>query len=388
MPAAVHVVVRIVYPSTSMRTLLVLIALATLGCAAGADQAPEPEPARSAAAQAPAAAPAPAPRALTLGIAGRQFTVNGTPRFLTFVSYFDALDATALDGDLARLARSVDGIRIFANWWDLAGGDGCRFTFSPRTLFEARADGSIGVRADRLERLRDVLARARHHGLVVDLTFAADPIEGASNLTRGGDGRVCPPAGFRNEVRWPAMAAAIGETTRALARPEFDHVFFDLQNEAGHDYNRARPQDLRLLVDAARKADSSRLISVSMFNPDADRQAAIVGELGLSMLNFHDVPRGRGWGARTGGHVRRFRAALTRAGLDVPIYAGEPDRQAYGRGIEEFMESLAGAKAAGAAAWTFHTTAAYDLRGSSLDGRMDGTTRQVLAALAGGRGPG
>lgn len=159
-------------------------------------------------------------------------------------------------------------------------------------------------------------------------------------------------------------------------------MFFDLQNEAGHDYNRARPEDLRLLVDAVRTADPSRLISVSMFNPDANRQATIVGDLGLSMLNFHDVPRGRGWGKRTAGHVRRFRAALSRAGLDVPIYAGEPDRQAYGRGVEEFKEALAGARAAGAAAWTFHTQAAYDLRGSSLQERMDPLTREVLETLA------
>lgn len=363
-----------------MRMLLSLLVFVSLGCAAGADQPPEPAPA-PAAAQSPARATSPAARELTLGVSGRQFTVNGTPRFLTLVSYFDALDATALDEDLAVLARSVDGVRIFANWWDLAGGDGCRFTFSPRTLFESRADGSVGVRADRLERLRDVLARARQHGLVVDLTFAADPIEGSSQLTKGADGRICPPPGFRNEVRWPALAAAIGETSRALARPEFDHVLFDLQNEAGHDYNRARPEDLRLLVDAVRKADPSRLISVSMFNPDGDRQATIVGDLGLSMLNFHDVPRGRGWGKRTAGHVRRFRTALTRAGLDVPIYAGEPDRQAYGRGVEEFTESLAGAKAAGAAAWTFHTQVAYDLRGTSLEERMDALTREVLEML-------
>ena len=323
---------------------------------------------------------------LRLGIDAERFTVDGRPRFLTFVSYFDALDAVALDDDLGTLARSVDGVRVFANWWDL-GNSGCRYRFSDRTLFERRADGSIGVRPGRLERLEHVLARARHHGLVVDLTFAADPVAGASKLVARPDGGVCPPADFANVVNWPGIAGAMGETARALARPEYAHVFFDLQNEAGHNYNRATEDDLRLLVEAVRKADRARLISVSMFNPDADRQAALVKGLGLSMLNFHDVPRGKGWGVRTASHVKRFRAALDRVGLKVPIYAGEPDPGAYGSELLEFKSALTGARTSGAAAWTFHTRVAYDLRTAPLDTRLDPLTRRVLGALRGWQGP-
>ncbi len=319
---------------------------------------------------------------LRLGTAGERFTIDGTPRFLTLVSYFDAMDATALDADLAALAGSVDGVRIFANWWDL-GDARCRYRFSDRTLFERRADGAIGVRPGRLARLTHVLDRARHHGLVVDLTFAADPVAGASALVAAADGGVCPPADFRNVVNWAGIATALGETTRALARPGYGHVFFDLQNEAGHHYNRAAEEDLRRLVDAVRAEDRTRLISVSMFNPDADHQAGLVARLGLSMLNFHDVPRGKGWGGRTARHVDRFRAALTRAGLTVPIYAGEPDPGAYGGDVEEFRRGLTGARSAGAAAWTFHTRVAYDLRMTRLDQHLDPLTRRVLAALRG-----
>ncbi len=322
---------------------------------------------------------------LKLATAGERFTVNGTPRFLTLVSYFDAMDAVALDQDLAILAMSVDGVRIFANWWDLADSD-CRNRFSDRTLFERRADGSIGVRPGRLERLKHVLARARHHGMVVDLTFAADSVAGASKLVADAGGRVCPPADFVNVVNWPGIAAAMGETARALAMPEYAHVFFDLQNEAGHNYNRATEDDLRRLVAAVRGADQARLISVSMVNPDADRQAALVRRLGLSMLNFHDVPRGEGWGARTAGHVARFRTALERVGLDVPIYAGEPDPGAYGSDLQEFKRALIGARTAGAGAWTFHTHVAYDLGTTPLDRRLDPLTRQVLGALPGWQG--
>lgn len=321
-----------------------------------------------------------APAGLRLGTRGTQFTVDGAPRFLVLVSYFDALDAQSLDDDLAYLARHVDGIRIFANWWEIAEGGDCRLRFSPGTLFEAR-DRSIVVRPHRLERLKQVLRSSRRHGLVVDLTFAGDPVRGASTLQADAAGGVCPPAGFRNRVNWSAMAAALGVTAAALEPSEFDHVFFDVQNEAGHDFNRAGEQDLRQLVSAVKAADPSRLISVSMFDPDADRQARLVRELGLSLLNFHDLPRGKGWGARTAGHVKRFREALERAGVQVPIYAGEPDPGSYGSGVEEFRAAVRGARAAGAAAWTFHTRIAYDLGSSSLAGRLDADTRRALEAV-------
>ena len=319
---------------------------------------------------------------LRLGTKGPAFTVNGESRFLVLVSYFDAMDASALDADLGLLAKSVDGIRIFANWWDRAEGDGCRNIFSPGTLFGPGADGQLVVGPDRLARLKQVLARARVHGLIVDLTFAADPVAGASKLTRDEAGRVCPPAGFRNEVNWTAIAAVLGETAAALSSPEFDHVFFDVQNEAGHDFNRAGREDLRRLVKAVRMASPGRLVSVSTFNPDADRQAAMVKDLGLSMLNFHDA-RGEGWGGRTAGHVTRFREALTRAGLDVPVYGGEPDPDAYGHDVAEFQAAVTGARSAGAGAWTFHTRVAYDLKSASLDQRLDPLTRRVLGALRG-----
>ncbi len=320
---------------------------------------------------------------LRLGTKGAAFTINGEPRFLALVSYFDAMDATALDADLAMLAKSVDGIRIFANWWDRAEGEGCRNVFSPGTLFGPVADGGrLVVRPARLARLKQVLGRARAHGLIVDLTFAADPVAGASKLASNDAGRVCPPAGFRNEVNWAAVAAAVGETAAALSSPEFDHVFFDVQNEAGHDFNRAGREDLRRLVDAVRMASPRRLVSVSTFDPDADRQAAMVKDLGLSMLNFHDA-RGEGWGGRTAGHVTRSREALARAGLDVPVYAGEPDADAYGHDVAEFKAAVTGARSAGAGAWTFHTRVAYDLKTASLDQRLDSLTRRVLGALRG-----
>jgi hypothetical protein len=320
---------------------------------------------------------------LTLGTAGERFTVNGTPRFLVLTSYFDALDAAALDDDLAMLARSVDGVRIFANWWDVRDDGDCRNKFSPGGVIERADDGGARVRPAGLDRLRHVLRRARAHGLIVDLTFAADTVRGASELREDERGRVCPPAGFKNAVDWVGIAAAVGEVARALAADEFDHVFFDLQNEAGHDWNRATDDDLAKLVEAVRAEAPKRLISVSSYDPDADRQAARVRALKLSMLNYHDVPRGKGWGGRTAGHVRRFRQALERVGVVVPVYAGEPDPNGHGRGTREFETAVTGARSAGAGAWTLHHRGAYRLDDRALARQLDPVSRQVLAALPG-----
>ena len=167
---------------------------------------------------------------------------------------------------------------------------------------------------------------------------------------------------------------------------EFDHVFLDLQNEAGHDWNRATDDDLARLVQAVRGRAPKRLISISSYDPDADRQARRVRALKLSMLNFHDVPRGEGWGARTAGHVKKFRDALQRAGVDVPVYAGEPDPDDHGHGTREFEQAVRGARDAGAGAWTFHHRDAYRLDDQALARGLDPVNRQVLSALPGWMG--
>lgn len=330
-----------------------------------------------------AAGPVPSNAAapLTLGTSGEQFTVNGTPRFLVLTSYFDALDAAALDEDLAMLARSVDGVRIFASWWDVRADGDCRNAFASRGLIEMTGKGVARARPEAFGRLQHVLRRAREHGLVVDLTFAADTVRGASRLAANDQGRVCPPPGFENTVDWPAMAEVMGEVAEALAADEFDHVFLDLQNEAGHDWNRATDDDLARLVRAVRARAPKRVISISSYDPDADRQARRVRALKLSMLNFHDVPRGEGWGARTAGHVRKFRTALQRAGVAVPVYAGEPDPDDHGHGTREFEQAIRGARDAGAGAWTFHHRDAYRLDDHALARGLDPVSRQVLAAL-------
>ena len=157
----------------------------------------------------------PADEAMRLGISGTHFTVDGKPRFLILVSDFDALDTPAVDRDFEYLKTRVDGVRIFATWWDFGEGR-CPLRFSPSAVIGVDASGKGIVRPDRLARLQSVLDSERAHRLVVDLSFAADTIEGMSSLKAGPDGGVCKPSGSAARVNWPEYGSAIASVARAL----------------------------------------------------------------------------------------------------------------------------------------------------------------------------
>src|SRR5919197_6306988 len=98
-----------------------------------------------------------------LTVQGDRFAVDGSPRFLTFISYFGALGAADVAADLQFLHDvGFDGIRIMPNWRD-----------GPKLM---RADGSFNP--DSLDRLVFVLDRAQSRRLIVDISFNAEQVEG------------------------------------------------------------------------------------------------------------------------------------------------------------------------------------------------------------------
>src|SRR5262245_20755708 len=100
-----------------------------------------------------------------LAIAGDRFTVDGTPRFLTFISYFGAMGAQDVAADLQFVKESgFDGVRIWPN--------------SPEGPKLMRTDGSLD-RAN-LRRLLEILDHARDRRLVVDVTFTGEHIDGVT----------------------------------------------------------------------------------------------------------------------------------------------------------------------------------------------------------------
>jgi len=303
------------------------------------------------------------PDAPALGVSGDKLTVDGQPRFLLFVSYFDALDASdpVLDEDFHTFTTAgLDGVRIFANWWDCTTMDACTQP-SPRTLMDA----SGALRPAQVERLRRVLARAASHRLLVDLTFTRETV-------REGD-RKLDAAGYE---------LGLLAVTRELTG-KAPHVLFDLQNEVeihGFGASTETAGNLVRLRADLKERDPSRLIVASTGSVDLVRQLDARG--GLDAIAFHD-PRVRDWWTRTAGVVGELKTISKR-----PIYLQEPTayQQAGARAgrddtdVEHFRSALRAAREAGAAAWLFHTRKGFRLDDRSFTSQQEPGEREFLRA--------
>src|SRR5947207_6018422 len=107
-------------------------------------------------------------RAQKLSIQGDRFAVDGTPRFLTFITYFGGMGAPNPIQDLHLMhTLGFDGFRI---WPNLDTG--------PQLM---NADGSL--RPDELRHLQSILDQAKIEHLVVDVTFTYEHIGGMTPAT-------------------------------------------------------------------------------------------------------------------------------------------------------------------------------------------------------------
>src|SRR5258707_11073 len=139
-----------------------------------------------------------AAQAQKLTIQGDKFAVDGTPRFLTIITYFGGMGAPNVIADL-HLIRSLgfDGIRI---WPNLDTG--------PQLM---NGDGSL--RPDELKRLLFILDQAKQEHLIVDVSFTYEHIGGMTPAT-----------------------AKVGIVNTAIALRSYDNLIFDIQNESNiHD---------------------------------------------------------------------------------------------------------------------------------------------------------
>jgi hypothetical protein len=306
--------------------------------------------------------PARAAGAFAWGVQGERFTVDGQARFLTLVSYFDALDASdrVWEEDFAYFrAHGVDGIRVFPNWWDCADLNSCK-TSSPRTLMDLRG----ALRPAQLERLRQLLAAAAAQRLVVDLSFARETVRGEGWTMDGKE-----------------YESGLLAVTRALAG-QAPHAIFDVQNEIeihGLDRSRDTAADVARLRDAIRAVDPARLIIASTGSRDLLRQL----EPQVDAIAWHD-PRVRDWWSRTSAEVAALKALSRR-----PIYFQEPIAYQLagarpGRDdvtSRHFIDAREAARAAGAAAWLFHTRKAFRLDDASFVSQQEAGDREFFAAL-------
>jgi hypothetical protein len=346
-----------------------LAAAAVTGPVTGPDTGGAAGPRAAAVAQAAGTPPA-------LAVDGARFTVNGAPRFLLFISYFDAVRASdaVLDADFAWLRRhGIDGVRIFPNWWRCADVRRCGGHPGPDTLMAP--DGRI--RPEVLTRLQEVLAKAGQHRLVVDLSFARETV-------RDPQGAMLAVAPYAE-----ALAAAL----KALG--PMPHVMIDLQNEVYQNrlYAEEGAEDApKVAALVARLAGRGRIVFVSTNSPEAERYtycgvagACPAGSAPFDVIAVHDA-REKNWHDRTPAVVRELVAMAARR-EPRPIYLQEPmpwQDEASPDRLERFLDAAARARRAGAAAWTFHTRSGFILReGRSLQAQMSADERSFVAQVRG-----
>jgi hypothetical protein len=321
-------------------------------------------------------------RAQTLGVEGGHFTVDGKGRFLTFLSYFDALRATDVEGDFAfiRQQAAFDGVRVFPNWWIYTGTPPNCPRLASDTLFDDQGrirgdNGDALAPSGRLQRLIQVLRAAQRQGLIVDLSFARETVRGDLTI-----------AEYRQALRRLAV----------LLR-EYRHVIIDIQNERdnGGTNQRLTHDDVRSIKQAIKSADPARLVMASMGGTttspgEPDNAGTATGfniRAETDAIAYHDA-RGAGWHDRTTTVVQSLRQM---APFPLkPVYLQEPTRwrlattacgtaetDSSDADPEHFRTALRLARQAGAAAWTFHTQRTFRLAGTSS------LRSQILALPAG-----
>jgi len=226
-----------------------------------------------------------------------------------------------------------------------------------------QADGMLN--AATLNSLKSLLTAASQNGLIVDVTFNFDTVPGLT----------------ADEYK-----AAISSTTQELAL--FRNVVFDLGNE----YNQNGPSDgdVVSIFQSVRSADPNRLVSASLTGNDGTASGADAGAKGFAFVAYHDERDTNGtWSTAVTASTRigNIRAALgTRV---VPIDYQEPmpfskAPSGCGGDISSLQDvAVVSAKTKGAASWTFHSRTSFELRGTSLSGRIGtGAEYQKMIASA------
>jgi hypothetical protein len=267
-------------------------------------------------------------RAQKLSIQGDRFAIDGTPKFLVFISYFGAMGAPNINQDLHAIkALGFDGIRM---WPNLDTG--------PQLM---NGDGTL--RSAELARLRSILDQARQEKLIVDVTFTYEHISGMTPAT-----------------------AKLGIVAATDALRSYDNILFDIQNERNvRDRRYMSEADVGTIYAAIKATDPARIATAdnSLGEVWGPQYAAdFTARLGLDVNAFHER-RATNW--YTFDFYSEVVGTLKKAGK--PVYLQEPnstrdptytanDRADY------YIQAVANAKRAGAAAWCFHTLVGTDMR--------------------------
>jgi hypothetical protein len=295
-----------------------------------------------------------------LAVEGDHFTVNGQPRFLTFISYFDGLDAADYGSDLQYLhAQGFDGVRIFPNWWTTAG-----VSWAGDTLI--RSDGSLDP--DTVMRFHWFLSSAEQHGLVVDMSFSAETV------STSGSG---PPT-----LGMAALVAGLSNAAREFAGHR--NVLFDLQNESDINRPLQNPSvpsrqglsvsELLQLRQAVKSVDPGRIVTASVTG-DVHLAPGRALSSAQDVVAWHDA-RVPSFAQDTAPNTQLLRS------FGGPVYLQEPPKASdVGAGADAFRVAVANAKRLGAAAWCYHHGESHVLNGTILQNTLSPVSRDFVTSF-------
>lgn len=310
--------------------------------------------------------PLPAPGVLAR--ADTLFTLDNTRRFLVSFSYFGA----KYEANLANVrttmrtfrCKGFNAVRIFADWWN--NNQYCQSTsFDTNPLIPASGPTLNTVAKDKLI---SIIQIAKEEGLVVDLAFAMEVVQG---LTFD---------------RYRAGIAAFGQ---ALADAGHKHVMFDVQNEYNVPVGSGPvpckfdgtlyPDLMAQLVTAGRTGNASRVVMASWSNNAQAQVSPWAYYLGLSALAVHECRTYGSPGNCPGGYpgywynpslAQIYIPGMQAVGWRFPLFMQEPDRwvdNSWGLPYsgantltsQNIIDSAGYAIIYGAAGWTFHTESLF-----------------------------
>src|SRR3989344_3703606 len=277
--------------------------------------------------------------AVTLGISGNRFTLNGQPKFLVLSGYWDGLDASNPSADLNWLkSKGFDGIRIFPNLWDYCPNCSQRYTPSSNTAMNP--DASIDQ--TRLNQLISIVNTANSLGMIVDITFARETVAGAGCTASAGNEVMCVPEFKRGMI---SVMNALNSKT---------NVFYDIQNEYDHPAIDLSNADIGNIKSGL---PSGRILSVSSGDPSGPTAISNADYFGMNLVNVHFA----------GG--QELNTNLSSSVIsNKPTYIGEPYHtdSISNYTTSDLIDGVVNAKRVGIAVWLFHSNASFGLDGTSI----------------------
>ncbi len=283
------------------------------------------------------------------------FVLNGGSKFLTFVSYFDGvrgvrrLGGAAIRADFRFLkAHHVDGVRVFPNWWVGCDSHGCHEKDYPDPYEDTLLNPIGGINSGVMTALLDLLSIAREEGLVVDVSFAKEVVQGLS------DG--------------PFMDGVVAVASDARFKA-FRNVILDIQNERNMEGRETflGLEDTTATADRIHAADPGRIVTASSDSSKAPAEAGSLQiTLHLNIAAYHDE-RNPTWFDSVPWIVDSMWYASP---WTIVPYLQEPTPWDEDPDPLQHLKAAYNAKHWGAAAWLFHLRHGFNLTQARLESQL------------------